>query len=499
MSATIDAAGSDIHRKGLKKDAVGLLGSTTIGLASTAPAFSLAATIAFLVLAVGTQAPAAMLLAFVPMLFTALAYRELNRVIPDCGTTFTWATKAFGPHVGWMGGWGIAATGIIFVANAADVVGNYTLALFNREDLQASRKAVVGIGLLFIILMTWVAYRGIEGSARMQYALVGIQFIVLIAVAIIALRSVFSAEPAEGSLTPELGWLNPFGFDNWSAFTKAILLGIFIYWGWDTVLSINEETTDSSKTPGRAAVLSTVLLLAIYLLVTYAVISYAGVGETSLITEDNSADVLNVVAEPLLGSIGTPILLLTVLLSTAASLQTTIMPTARSALAMSVYKAMPVRFGRVQPKYLTPSFSTIMMGVVGAVFYIGFKYISDNLLQDTILSIGLGISFYYGITAFTAVWYFRKEAFAGLRAFCLLFLLPLLGGLMLAAAFVKSAIDMWSPDYGSTTLLGIGGVFVCGIGALLVGVVLMFIWQAIAPAFFRRETLRHDTAVLAPE
>ena len=27
---------------------------------------------------------------------------------------------------------------------------------------------------------------------------------------------------------------------------------LFIYWGWDTAVTVNEETTDSRRTPGRA-------------------------------------------------------------------------------------------------------------------------------------------------------------------------------------------------------------------------------------------------------
>lgn len=77
-----------------------------IGLASTAPVYSLVATLGWVVMAVGAQAPIAFIIAFIPMLFIASAYQELNKEIPDCGTTFTWAAKAFGPRVGWMGGWG---------------------------------------------------------------------------------------------------------------------------------------------------------------------------------------------------------------------------------------------------------------------------------------------------------------------------------------------------------------------------------------------------------
>src|SRR6195952_5272463 len=107
------AGGGD---KGLKKGALGLVSSIVIGVASTAPAYSLAATLGFVVAGVGLQSPVIMVLAFVPMLFIAIAYSELNKAVPDCGTTFTWATKAFGTRTGWMGGWGIIAADVIVMA-----------------------------------------------------------------------------------------------------------------------------------------------------------------------------------------------------------------------------------------------------------------------------------------------------------------------------------------------------------------------------------------------
>ena len=96
--------------KGLKGGALGLVSSIVVGMASTAPAYSLAASLGFVVATtngnsiVGVKAPAIMLLAFVPMFFIAVAYSELNKAEPDCGTTFTWASRAFGPYVGWLGG-----------------------------------------------------------------------------------------------------------------------------------------------------------------------------------------------------------------------------------------------------------------------------------------------------------------------------------------------------------------------------------------------------------
>ena len=128
--------------KGLKGGALGLVSSVVIGMASTAPAYSLAASLGLHRRASrATKAPAIMLLAFVPMYLIAVAYRELNQAEPDCGTTFTWAARAFGPRTGWMGGWGIIAADVIVMANLAQIAGSYTFRLFGAG--RAGRRPAV--------------------------------------------------------------------------------------------------------------------------------------------------------------------------------------------------------------------------------------------------------------------------------------------------------------------------------------------------------------------
>src|SRR5258708_12943527 len=117
--------------KGLKSGALGLLSTTVIATASVAPAYSMAATLVFIVVAVGLNAPAVTVLAFVPMLLTSIGYRELNKADPDCGTTFTWATRAFGPKTGWAGGWAIVAADVLVMASLPQLPGQYVSFLFN--------------------------------------------------------------------------------------------------------------------------------------------------------------------------------------------------------------------------------------------------------------------------------------------------------------------------------------------------------------------------------
>src|SRR5215813_538620 len=83
--------------KGLKTGALGLVSSIVIGTASVAPAYSLAATLFFVVAAVGLKAPLIAVLAFVPMLLCSIGFSELNKADPDCGTTFIWGARAYGP------------------------------------------------------------------------------------------------------------------------------------------------------------------------------------------------------------------------------------------------------------------------------------------------------------------------------------------------------------------------------------------------------------------
>ena len=115
--------------KGLRAGALGLLSSVVIAVSSTAPAYSLAATLGLVVAIVGVHSPGTMIVSFLPMLCIAYAFRKLNKVDPDCGTTFTWTTRAFGPWAGWMGGWGIIAADIIVMASLSQIAGHYALLL----------------------------------------------------------------------------------------------------------------------------------------------------------------------------------------------------------------------------------------------------------------------------------------------------------------------------------------------------------------------------------
>ena len=214
---------------------------------------------------------------------------------------------------------------------------------------------------------------------------------------------------------------------------------LFIYWGWDTAVACNEETADAETTPGKAAVASTFVLLGIYALVILSVESFAGIGSTGigLGNASNQNDVLSILGPAIFGtstfaSVMSHLLLLMVLSSAAASTQTTILPTARTTLSMAVYKSIPSSFAKMHKRFLTPTVSTVAMGAVSIALYVVMNYISaGQVIKDSVDALGVMIAFYYGLTGFACVWYYRKNLTSSLRNLVMQGILPLIGALIL--------------------------------------------------------------------
>ncbi|HZR52046.1 MAG TPA: APC family permease [Streptosporangiaceae bacterium] len=511
-------AGEQPLEKGLKTGALGLVSSVVMGVASTAPAYSLAATLGLMVAAVGLQSPIVAIIAFVPMLLTSIGYSELNKADPDCGTTFTWATRAFGPRTGWAGGWAIVAADILVMASLAQVAGQYVFLLFNTSSIgsDATSGWVLLVGVAWIVAMTYICYRGIEVSARFQRVLLGIEIVMLLVFAVTALTRAGTGHAPKGHLAPSMSWLNPFDIPSFSIFVSGLILMLFIYWGWDTAVAVNEETADRNRTPGRAAIISTVILLVTYVLVIFSAQSFAGVGTSGigLGNPANSGDVLSVLGGAVFGTSGfgtvlARLLVLMVLSSAAASTQTTILPTARTTLSMAVYKALPKSFARMHPRYQTPTVSTLVMGGISALLYILFNYLSGgNVIYDAVTGIGLFIAFYYGMTGFACAWYYRRTLTSSMRNLWMQGILPVAGGLMMYFAGAWSLWMDWDVatqnSYTSWKMpfypdWRIGGVFMIAFVSALAGLLLAIYQRFTAPAFFRKQTLTRSTPTLVPE
>jgi amino acid transporter len=486
--------------KGLKSNVVGLFGGTMLGISSVAPAYALTATLGLLAAAVGAHTPVVIIAGFLPMFFAAYAYREFNRVMPDAGTSFTWTSKAFGPYIGWLGGWAAVVACIIVLSNLAGVAVQFLYQLIgsaaNSEmisGLWENKLINVVTCLAFIAIATYVAYRGIDTTEHVQMVLVIFQLVMLLVFSVLAIAKSGGSEFGEPF---SWSWFSPAGL-TLSAFIAGLSGSIFAFWGWDTALTVNEESKNSDTTPGRAALLCVLSILLTYLLVAVATQMYAGLGDTGLglSNPETSDNVFGSLAIPVLGHPLDLALYVAVLASSAASLITTILPTTRTLLAMGAYKAMPPAFAKLHPTHLTPSVATITAGIGAAVFYTVLTFVSQSVLTDTIYSLGIMICFYYGLTAFGCIWFFRHTLFDNAFNFVFKFLFPLLGGLGLFLVFVITLRDSASPDYGSgASIGGVGLVLILGLGLILLGLVVMLIMRARQPEFFRGETIIHESA-----
>jgi len=492
---------------GLKQNAIGFVDALVIGLASTA-AYSLAAVIGIVVVIAGVQAPAVLLASFVPMFFIAAAFYYMNKADQDCGTTFSWVTRAMGPYLGWMGGWAICTTGILVIGSLADVAARYTYLLFGADGAADSKTAVTLFAVVIIAVMTMVCVLGTELSARVQNVMIGAQVIALLLFAVVALVKVFSGSAPEGSLDPAISWFSPFAIDDTGTLISGLLIGVFVYWGWESAVNLTEETEDSASAPGRAGIFSTLILLVTYLSVGVAVVAFAGLERVGEFEDDDA--ILSTLGTDVLGSPLDKLLVLAVLTSALASTQTTILPASRTTLSMARAGAMPEQLGRVHPRFFTPHVSTIAIGVLATIWYVVANALSENFLFDTLSALSLLIAFYYSLSGLACVIFYRRELLKSVTNLLFIGVAPLLGGGLLAFLFVRSAIDLSDPEasYSGTGVLGMGVPLAIALFFLLLGLILMFIWrfsghrgffgrrgwEAVDPAVARGETVVTETA-----
>src|ERR1700683_2328162 len=450
-------SGEQVAEKGLKSGALGLISSTVIATASVAPAYSLAATLRLI-------------------------------VVP----------------------------GVLVMASLAQVAGQYIFLLFNAHGIGDNPASgwVLLVGILWIVSMTYICYRGIEVSAHFQKALLTIEIGMLLVFSVVALVRLGIGHHPAVSLHPTASWLNPFGLPI-SSFASGLILMVFIYWGWDTALSVNEETKDPAKTPGRAAILSTVILVITYGIVIFAAQAWSGIGTKGigLANPAHVGDVISVLGSSVFGTSGfgsflSHLLILMVLSSAAASPQTTIRPTARTTLSMATYKALPPAFAKMHRRHLTPTVSTLVMGGISIVLYALMNYLSGgNVIYDAVTACGVYIAFYYGLTALSCVWYYRRTLTNNARDLWMRGIIPLAGGLIL---WVLGGFSLWQDydvatenSYTMFTVPGlhwqIGGVFVIAFISALIGVLFFFSRRITQPPFFKRQTLTRATPTLVPD
>jgi len=496
-AATIDPLMHGLRSKGLKKGSVSLIGAVAIGLAATAPAYSLTGALGHGAAESGYQLPIVFILAVIPMYFVALAYKHLTDAAPDAGTVFTWGSKAIAPHIGWMGGFALMLSSILAGVGAAGILTNATAVSLGMDSSPVWFDIIVAGA--FILLTTFLVARGAEESSRTTLILTIVQYGGLALFAIIMLVAVFRGQQSPTAAAFSWEWFNPFAINDFSSLLGGFLVAIFIFWGFDASLAMSEETSGTPAQAGRSGVTAILITVVTYVIFSVAALSYAGIDEnspTSLTNANNIDDVFTTLAAGTIGERGALIAALVVGISAFSATMSTVMPTARGLLSMATYKALPDRFASVSEVSSTPKFATWVIGLTSLAIYCALDLVSDSVVEDSVYSVGIAIMTYYAVVGISSVVYFWRTAFRSWRTAMGQVILPGIGALILIPVGVIEAYTMAAPGEGAEgsegSILGVGTAFVVGVLGLGVGVVLMMLWNMKAPAFFRGETLPRE-------
>ncbi|MFF0092404.1 APC family permease [Streptomyces canus] len=443
--------------RGLQANALGTFDTVVMAVAGSAPAYSIAATTAVLVGSVGLASPAALLYCAIPMLGIALAFSYLSRIDVNAGASYSWVGRTLHPFLGFVSGWALVISATIFMVAGSLPAGSMTLALFD-QDLADNTALSTVVGAAWFVLMLLVVLGGARLTVRAQLVMSGVELAILALFAVLALFHTGNARAFDWS------WLGFGHFDGMSGFASGALIAAFYYWGWDVTSNLSEETRNSRRTTGLAGLIGVGIVFLLFEVFTIAV----NVILTSRQIEDNDANVLAVLGDEVWPGWGGKLLIVAVMLSTIATLETTLIQVTRSLFAMGRDRTMPSALGRVHRRWNTPWVAIVVVGAVALMMFIASNALGSvgDILSDAISAIGLQIAVYYGLSGLAVVVAYRKMLLKSPADFLLGGLWPLLGALFMFWIFVESLGEL------STAAITIG------VGGLAVGLIpMLWYWR----------------------
>lgn len=439
----------------LKSNALSLSDAIILGLASSAPAQTIAVALPALVAASNYAGLLPIACAFIPMLGIALGYQRLNRWDQSAGATYTWVSKALHPYLGFVAGWMILMYYTLGTTSMTVPAGAYTLQILAPSAV-SNKILVVAAGAVWNLIVTLLLLRGIEMAARFQKALAIFEYLVLLFFVILGIRALASGRAATHVSS---GWFTVFGAGGVKGFLAGTLIAVFMYSGWDAAIYVNEETENKETNPGRAAIASVVILLFVYCLVTFA---YQGIVSRATLQE-SAGNSLAVIAERLLPGPGSLVLSFVVLLGTIACLQVAVVSSSRLGFAMAEDRVMPAFFKIVNPRTGSPWAVTLFMGSLNLIFLFLTAFEAGGMreaLSNIAGALGIIASLFYALTAVAAVWQARNVLLMNVGNFVLGGVWPAVGAISLVAVVVEAA---WTRAVSPAVLWA-------GLGATAVGV-----------------------------
>lgn len=460
--------------RGLRPNVLGTFDTVVMAVAGSAPAYSVAATTAVLVATVGLAGPAALLYCAIPMLGIVLAFGRLGRIDVNAGAGYSWVGRTLHPFLGFLSGWALVVSTTIFMVAGSLPAGAMTLALFD-PDLADDRFLATAVGAAWFLAMLLVVLGGARLTVRAQLILTGTELAIL-------LFFVGAAVLHEGAATAfDWSWFGFSHFDGTAGFASGALIATFYYWGWDVTSNLSEETRDSRRTAGLAALVGVGIVFLLFEAVTVAVNVVLTSGEI----QAAGANVPAVLGAAIWPGVGGKLMVLAVLLSTVATLETTLIQVTRSLFAMGRDRTMPAALGLVHRRWNTPWAAVTAVGVVALALFVASTALGSvaDVVAAAVAAIGLQIAFYYGLAGIAAVVAYRRMLLVSVREFVLGGVWPLLGALFMLWIFFES-------------LGGLSGASVAiGLGGLAAGLVPMVLYWRRGSAYYRPARLDAARAV----
>ncbi|MFJ6730075.1 MULTISPECIES: APC family permease [unclassified Streptomyces] len=431
--------------RGLQANVLGVFDTVVMAVAGSAPAYSIAATTAVLTGAVGVAGPAALLYCAIPMLGIALAFSYLSRIDVNAGASYSWVGRTLHPFLGFVSGWALVVSATLFMVAGSLPAGSMTLALFDA-DLAGNTALSTVVGAAWFLVMLGVVLGGARLTVRAQLLMSGVELVILVLFAVLALLHADDARPFDWS------WFGLGQFDGVSGFASGALVAAFYFWGWDVTSNLSEETRDSRRTTGLAGLIGVGIVFLLFEVFTIAV----NVVLSARQIEDNEANVLAVLGEEVWPGWGGKVLVVAVMLSTVATLETTLIQVTRSLFAMGRDRTMPAALGRVHRTWNTPWVAIAVVGAVALVLLVASNALGSvgDILSDAVSAIGLQISVYYGLAGLAVVVAYRRTLLKSPAHFLFGGLWPLCGALFMFWIFVESLGEL-SP---ASIAIGLGGL-----------------------------------------
>ena len=435
----------------LRKDALGVVHSIAMGVAGSAPSFSLSATLPTLIGAVAVLAPVSLLYCGLIMLGIVLAYVHLNAWDPNAGASYAWGSAVLGRTPGFLAGWALLVASVVFMVSATLPAGSATMMLI-APDHAESQYLVTACAAGWLILVTAVVAKGISLTGRLQSVMTAIELCVLAAISIAAAIQ-FAGHPAHDFAWPNL---LPTAFTP-SSFASGAVIALFFFWGWDVSLNLSEETRDSEKTPGSGALAALAILI----------LAFAGVAAICLaaLTDDEiktaGTNILFTVAGKLFPAPWSYLAVLALMLSTIGTLQTQMLQFSRTMFAQARDGALDDRWSTVHHEHRTPHHATFLISGLGLLLLFGSlssKGLAD-IMADSIQVIGVLAAYYYGVAGLSCAIHYRAELKGSLRGALGKVICPGFSALVLFWAAIMTLIDF---DL-TAALVAAGSVLLAGV------------------------------------